>query len=262
MQCNDGPARVTLLVLLCIAAFCRPALAVEVPDSPPAYVVDLAGVINDSVEQDLNGYLQELEQKTTAQMIVLTLPGLEGAEIRDFALTLAHDKWKLGQKAKDNGLLLLVAVKDRKYTIETGYGIEGIIPDSLAGEIGRRFLVPYFRKNDYSTGIYTGSLALANAIAQDAGVTISGMPRVSGFGSNGSGPQSSGPLGKIGTVLFLIFVLYMFIRHPRALLTMFLLSSMGGGGRRGGWGGGGGGFGGFGGGGGGGFGGGGASGSW
>jgi uncharacterized protein len=245
-----------------LVALCWTVLAMDIPDSPPTYVVDMAGVIHESIERDLNGYLQELEQKTTVQMIVLTLASLEGAEIRDFALTLAHDKWKLGQQGKDNGLLLLVAVKDRKYTIEIGYGLEGIIPDSMAGEIGRGYLAPYFRKNDYSTGIYTGVLALVYAIARDAGVTISGMPRVSGFGSGDTRKKSSGPLGKIGTVLFFISVLYLFIRHPRAFLTLLLLSSMGSGGRRGDWGGGGGGFGGFGGGGGGGFGGGGASGSW
>ena len=162
---------------------------VNLPASPPRYVVDMAGVIEDAVESKLNGYLQELEQKTTAQMIVLTLPSLEGAEIRDFALNLAHDKWKLGQAGKDNGILLLVAVNDRKYTIEVGYGLEGVIPDSLAGEIGRRYLVPYFKQNDYSNGIYAASLVLANTIAKDAGVTISSMIAVYGGDSKETRPE-------------------------------------------------------------------------
>ncbi|MBA3030367.1 MAG: TPM domain-containing protein [Desulfobacteraceae bacterium] len=263
MQWTCKFSRTAFMILLFLAGLALDCLAgVNLPASPPRYVVDMAGVIEDSVESKLNRYLQELEQKTTAQMIVLTLPSLEGAEIRDFALNLVHDKWKLGQAGKDNGILLLVAVNDRKYTIEVGYGLEGVIPDSLAGEIARRYLVPYFKQKDYSNGIYAGSLVLANTIAKDAGVIISSMIEVIGGDSKETRRKSSGPFSKIITGLLLLFGLYMFIRHPRAFITMLLLSSMGGGGRRGDGFGGGGGFGGFGGGGGGEFGGGGASGSW
>ncbi|MBU4319186.1 MAG: TPM domain-containing protein [Proteobacteria bacterium] len=260
MQWNCKFSRTAFMILFFLAGLALNSLAaIHLPDSPPRYVMDMAGVIDDAVESKLNRYLQELEQKTTAQMIVLTLPSLEGAEIRDFALNLAHDKWKLGQAGKDNGLLLLVAVKDRKYAIEVGYGLESVIPDSLAGEIGRRYLVPYFKQKDYSNGIYAGSLFLANTIAKDAGVIISSMIEVIGGDSKETRRKSSGPFSKIITGLLLLFGLYMFIRHPKAFITMLLLSSMGGSGRSGDWGGGGGGFGG---GGGGGFGGGGASGSW
>lgn len=240
------------------------AHSTNVPEKPLRYVVDQAGIVDDTTENRLNGYLQELEQKTTAQMIILTISSLEGESIEDFSITIAHDKWKLGQKGKDNGILFLISVKDRKYRIEVGYGLEGVLPDSLVGSMGRNILVPYFRKGDYSDGIFATTLAMANKIAVDAGVKIEGMPSVkyrtppTGKGKPGS------PLSTIIGILFFIIMGILFIKNPRAFLLLLLFSSMGG--RRGSWGGGGGfgggGFGSFGGGGGGGFGGGGASGGW
>ena len=240
------------------------ALSAGIPDRPERYVVDLAGIVDDATENRLNGYLQEIEQKTTAQMVVLTILSLEGESIEDFSITIAHDKWKLGQKGKDNGVLFLISMKDRKYRIEVGYGLEGVLPDSLVGSIGRDVLVPYFKKGDYSNGIFATTLAMANKVAADAGVKIEGMPLINyrtlptGKGEPGS------PLSMIIGIVLLIIMGILFIKNPRAFLLFLLFSSMGG--RRGSWGGGGGfgggGFGSFGGGGGGGFGGGGASGGW
>lgn len=258
------------LLFLCIIIFiflCASVLSAEVniPAKPFNHVVDLANIIDANMEAGLNRYLLELEQKTTAQMVILTIPGLEGESIEDLSLRIAHDKWKLGQKGKDNGALLLVSLQDRKYRFEIGYGLEGIIPDSLAGSIGRQYLVPYFKQGDYSKGVTAAALAVINTIASDAGVEIAGMPKLKSRSAYPYGRTKSRKptlFGKILSVLFFIGLIYMFIKHPR-LLLFFLMMSMLGGGRRSGWGGGGG-FGGgsFGGGGGGGFGGGGASGGW
>ena len=235
--------------------------AVSIPKSPGNHVVDLADVIDTQTETKLNQYLRELQLKTTAQIAILTISSLEGESIEDLSITVAHDKWKLGQKEKDNGILLLVSLADRKYRIEVGYGLEGVIPDSLAGSIGRNYLVPFFRKGDYSTGIYTAAVALANEIAKDSGVTISGMPQPGKTFQRTREDRSTGFFGKIVSVIFFVILFILFIRNPRLFLMLLLFSSMGG--RRGGWGGGSGfgGSGGFGGGGGG-FGGGGASGGW
>jgi uncharacterized protein len=252
----------TLLILIFNAA--SAGHAVEIPPLPPDPVVDLAGIIEDSVQTKLNLYLRELEQKTTAQMAILTVKSLAGESLEDFSITIAHDKWKLGQKGKDNGVLLVIALKERKYRIEVGYGLEGILPDSLVGSIGRQYLVPYFRKGDYSDGIYAATLAIANEIAKNAGVKITGMPAAGIVSPAKVRQKSTGFLGKIISLLFFLVILIIFIKNPRSFLLLMLLSSMGG--RRGPWGGSGGGFGGGGfgsfGGGGGGFGGGGASGSW
>jgi uncharacterized protein len=252
----------TLLILIFNTA--STGHAVEIPPLPPNPVVDLAGIIDDSVQTKLNRYLRELEQKTTAQMAILTVKSLQGESLEEFSISIAHDKWKLGQKGKDNGILLVIALDERKYRIEVGYGLEGILPDSLVGSIGRKYLVPYFRKGDYSDGIYAATLAIANEIAKDAGVKITGMPAAGIVSPVKVRQKSTGFLGKIFSLLFFLVILIIFIKNPRSFLLFMLLSSMGG--RRGPWGGSGGGFGGGGfgsfGGGGGGFGGGGASGSW
>jgi uncharacterized protein len=238
--------------------------AVDFPVPPPAPVVDLAGIIDDAVESKLNQYLRELEQKTTAQVAVLTVKSLDGQSLEDLSLTIAHDKWQLGQKGKDNGVLVMVALKDRKYRIEVGYGLEGILPDSLVGAVGRQYLVPYFKKGDYSNGLYAAVLVIANEIASEANVKITGLPTVKKVQPAKTGQRSSGLFGKIISVLIFLVIFFIFIRNPRSFLALLLLSSMGG--RSGHWGRSGGGFGGGGfgsfGGGGGGFGGGGASGGW
>jgi uncharacterized protein len=252
---------VLLLIIIVSLSAVTFSYAVNVPERPYNYVVDLAGVVENNTEMKLNRYLQELEVKTTAQMAILTIKSLEGESIEDFSITVAHDKWKLGQKGKDNGVLLLISVKDRKYRIEVGYGLEGVLPDSLVGSIGRNYLVPYFRKGDYSKGIYTATLAIANEIASEYGKQITGMPKLKRSIQSVKKDQTSGFLKKIFSLVFFIVLLLLFIKNPRLLLVLLLFSSMGGRSSWGGGGGFGGGSGGFGGGGGG-FGGGGASGGW
>lgn len=249
---------ITLFLCFTVASVSHSA---AVPERPLKYVVDLAGIVDDATENRLNGYLQQLEQKTTAQLVALTIRSLEGESIEDFAIKIAHDKWKLGQKGKDNGVLFVISVKDRKYRIEVGYGLEGVLPDSLVGSLGRNLLVPFLKKGDYSNGIFTVAVAIANEIATDSGVKIDGMPTLQRRSRPTREDQPASLLNTIVTVLFLLVMVILFIKNPRLFFLLFLFSSMGG--RRGSWGGGGGGgFGSFGGGGGGGFGGGGASGGW
>jgi len=256
--------RFLLVIFFCfLLASSSYAVVPPIPQMPSQYVVDLAGIINDNVEYRLNGYLKELEQKTTVQFVILTIQSLEGESLEDFSITTAHDRWELGQKGKDNGLLLLVSIDDRKYRFEVGYGLEGILPDSLVGSIGRQFLMPSYKKGDYSKGIYTAALAVINEIAVSEGVDITGMPTIQRrayYDPYGSSRKGGGIASKILSILFILGAIFLFIKYPRFFLMLLLFSSMGGG--RGWSSGGGGGFGGFGGGGGGGFGGGGASGGW
>jgi len=251
---------IALLLFACLGISPSPAATPTPPAIPRDYVVDLAGVVPGDAAARLNAALRELEQKTTAQVLVLTIQSLDGQSIEEFAIN-TKEQWKLGQKGKDNGILLVVAVQDRKYRIEVGYGLESVLPDSMVGSIGREYLVPYFRKGDYGAGIQAAALVVAATIASHEGVQITGMPARVSSGSARAGK----PLGlfqKIMFGLFLLAVVVLFITHPRQFLLLLLAFSMGGG--RGGWSGGGGGFGGgsFGGGGGGSGGGGGASGGW
>jgi uncharacterized protein len=264
-------------LLLAAIAFSSPALC-EKPDlpMPSQYVQDYANVINGQDKTTLLGVLQELEQKTGAQYIILTVKTTEGLPIEDFSIKLC-EKWKLGQKDKDNGFLFTIATNDRKYRFEVGHGLEGDVTDASCGQMGRDILVPYLKRGDYSGGIRNINLAIVSRIAKGYGVTLSGMPTASPYSTN------RGIHGKTQLVILLVLVVVM-LPFAKFIIPMLLASTLQGPfnnqmqrGRRygnswgsgrsgfgGGFGGGsgGGGFGGFGGGGGGSFGGGGASGSW
>ncbi len=247
---------IAAIVFATVGAFSAGASTPEPPAVPRDYVMDLANVLQSDVKARLNATLQELEQKTTAQVLVLTVQSLDNEDIEGFSLRTA-EKWKLGQKGKDNGVLIVVAVQDRKYRIAVGYGLESVLPDSLVGTIGREYVVPYFRQGDYSTGIYAAALVVIRTIAEHEGVQILAMPEF----RQSRATHANRPLGMVQIIIFGIFaviLLVVCITHPRQCLFLVLASQMGSG--RGGWSGGG--VGGFGGGGGGGFGGGGASGSW
>ncbi len=250
---------VTSFLILSFFVSSAVASTPEPPAVPHDYVIDLAGVIPEEIQARLNAYLKELEQKTTAQVLVLTVQSLDGQSVEEFAFN-TKEKWKLGQKGKDNGVLIVVATKDRKYRFEIGYGLESILPDSVVGSIGREYLVPYFRKGDFGLGIYTATVVVANTIALNEGVQITGMPGIRQTRDAHAG-RSLGSFQTIVVIVFAVIAIILFITHPRQCFLIMLASQLGGG--RGGWAGGGG-FGGgsFGGGGGGSGGGGGASGGW
>jgi uncharacterized protein len=172
--------RRTLLILsvatMLLATLAAAKLAVPDLPMPKEYVEDYANVINPEHKRVLLGILQELEQKTGVQYIILTVETTGGLPIEDFSIELAHKRWKLGQKDKDNGLLFTLALKDREYRFEVGYGLEGFITDRFAGQIGRDVLVPYLKKGQYSQGIYEANLRVIQRIAQEMGVQLSGMP--------------------------------------------------------------------------------------
>ncbi len=228
----------------------------EIPAVPSQYVVDLAGIVDDATKTQLNSSLRQLEEKTTSQMVILTVPSLNGESLEDLSLRTA-EKWKLGQKGKDNGVLLIISLQERKYRFEIGYGLERILPDSFVGSIGRSYLVPNFRNGDYSKGISDTAFAVINTIAAAEGVTLTGPPVPE---RNYVKQHKIGLLHKLVLLFFLIAAAILFIRHPGLFLLLFLSSGRGGWSGGGGFGGGD--SGGFGGGGGGGFGGGGASGDW
>ena len=195
------------------------------------------------------------QQATGQQFALLTVPSLEGNAIEEYALRVA-EAWKLGEKGKDNGLLMLVSAGDRKFRIEVGYGLEGDIPDAFASRVQRDVLTPAFRAGQYGAGI-TQAFALLGAQGRGEAVAL---------------PEPEVPPQRVRRQLPapVLFIVLAFI-----VLSMFgggggrgrrrrggvMFGGMLGGGGFGGFGGGGGG-GGFGGGGGGRFGGGGASGGW
>lgn len=255
---------VTLLIIsvMTVVGYARADLPM-----PRHYVEDYANVINDSEERSLNGILQELEQKTGAQYIILSVRTTEGISIQQFSIELA-DKWKLGQKGKDNGMLFVLAAEDRKYWFSTGYGLEGFITDQFCGRVGREVLVPYLKKGDYSQGVYKANLQVVRKIARHYGVALTGMPKLTPVPVE---RRRGLPCCSVLPLLFLFLILFGGIGRGMGLWLFlpFMLGGFGGYGgggygKSGSYGGSGfgGGFGGFGGGMGGGFGGGGAGGGW
>jgi len=250
-------------VLLASAAGAR---AQSPPPAPAHYFNDYAGVVAPDVATRLDQKLKAFDDQTSSQIVVAVFPELPSPSLEDFTVRAAQ-AWRVGRSKLSNGAVLFVFVKDRKMRIETGYGLEGALPDATAHRIIDERITPAFRNNDYAGGLEAGIDAMMAATRGE--YTASPAPA--------RGGQSS---GGFGSSFFLV------------LLVLFIVIAMSRGGRRGRtygrrgywgggpwwWGGGGGGFGGgsFGGGGGGwsggggggfsggggSFGGGGASGSW
>lgn len=244
-------------------------MAEQVQDlpQPTNYVSDFAGVLSPQTENSLNALCLQVDRQAHAQIAVVAIKSLDGEPIENFATAL-EDKWKVGKKGTDRGILLLFATGDRKYRFEVGYGLEGILPDGRVGTIGRQ-MVPYLQQNNYDAAISMAVQQVAGIIATDAGVTLTTPTHTYRTGPQPQ-PLTLGQLLMLGVVLLL--VIFFLARFGGSGLLGFLIGMFlggGGGGRGGGWGGGGGGFGGgggdgggFGGFGGGSSGGGGASGSW
>ncbi len=271
-------------VLLCAA--CLGAVVARTEDiksiHPTGYVTDLAGIISAEKKASLEALCTELEQKTGAQMAIVTVRSLEGESVETYAVDL-FKQLGVGSKKDNRGVLLLLAPNERKYRIEVGYGLEPVINDARAGDAGRA-MVPFLRQGDYSRAIETGAWQLAKYVADDSGVTLSGQPPAL-RNQNGGGSIGSPAfwITSLFPVLWILLFVSIFLRVIRSLagrggsggsgclwFLLGMLASNAGRGSRGDWGGGGfgggsggwsggGGFGGFGGGS---SGGGGASGSW
>ena len=118
-------------------------------------VNDNARILSEATRNSLSEKLKEHEIRTTNQVVILTVPSLEGESIEDYAYKVFNE-WKLGQKDKDNGILIVVVPDERRMRIEVGYGLEGTLPDILAGRIIQNIMAPRFRDGDFDTGITEG----------------------------------------------------------------------------------------------------------
>jgi uncharacterized protein len=151
-----------LLALLLIFAWTWATAILPIPERPDGWVTDRTGTLSKDQIAQLERKLAEFEKETTNQIVVVLLPSLEGGSLEDFSIRLA-EKWKVGQKGKNNGVILLIFKKDRRIRIEVGYGLEGALPDALAGEIIRREIAPRFREGHYYEGIQRGLDAIMAA---------------------------------------------------------------------------------------------------
>ena len=138
-----------LLVLVCSISYGQ-----DFPDRPvpPKLVNDFANILDEREELILENKLVAYNNSTSTQIAVITILSLNGNDIGDYSIRLA-EKWNIGQKGKDNGVLILVAMEDRKMFITIGYGLEGVIPDAIAKRIVENYMKPNFRNNNYYKGI-------------------------------------------------------------------------------------------------------------
>jgi uncharacterized protein len=243
------------------AFFClvTPALAAG-PTFPPltGRVMDNANVIDDATEFDLNNKLAALERKTSRQLVVVTLPSLQGYEIADYGYQLGR-AWGIGQAKLNNGVLFIIAPNEHKARIEVGYGLEPILTDALSEVILQTAVLPKFRAGDYDGGVEAGVDALIQQLSLNTS-EAEAKAAAAEQQAQQSGNQGGGGFPGILIFLFIAFAIFRVFGGWGFLPFLFMGGGRGFGGYGGGgWsGGGGGGFGG----GGGGFGGGGASGSW
>ena len=151
-----------VLALFLLASGTGSALAQAYPP-PTGFVNDFAGVLSGSTNSQLSTLLLNLEQDTSAEVAVVTISNLDGVPIEDYANGL-FNAWGIGKNDKDNGILFLVSLQDRKVWIEVGYGLEPIITDGRAGRILDNYVIPDFRNGDYDQGIAAGVMALEGYI--------------------------------------------------------------------------------------------------
>ncbi len=252
-----------LVLLLCLVA--GPAAAQALPDLT-APVNDFAKVIDSTTAGVLDQRIRALQAATGDAVVVVTVQTFAPyASIEEYAARL-FEKSTVGEKNKDNGALVVLAVSERRVRIEVGYGLEEFVPDGYAGDVIRQAMLPEFRNGNYGAGLLAGTTRVIQRIADRRGVTLQDVPQAA------KDTQSGQPsIGFVG--IFLVLLVFFFIGSLRRRTSRFHRRgggpfwagstwsgwSGGGGGFGGGFGGGGGGFGGFGGGG---SGGGGASGSW
>ena len=141
-------------------------LAVVAPQSAHQQVHDFANLLSPAERQSLEQLALDVERKTTAQMAIVTVNSLDGLTVEEYAHTL-FDKWGIGNRKNNNGVLFLIARNERRMKIETGRGIEPLLPDSLCGELADKHVVPHFRRQDYASGIKDGASALASVMLSD-----------------------------------------------------------------------------------------------
>ena len=243
-------------LLLSMVALAEPVSQLH----PTGYVDDFAHVLDPKTVAQMEDICQQIDQKAHAQIAVVTINSLDGADVESYAVDL-FKSWGIGQKSTNRGVLILYAIQDHRARIEVGYGLEPILPDGKVGGFQRE-AIPLMRSGNTSAALLLVTDRVAGVIAQDAGIQISNALPPAVVPPPAEPDEQHISLG--GIIVIVVIVLIILCTPLRGVLFWLLLSQMFGG-RGGGWGGGGfggGGGGGFGGFGGGSSGGGGASSSW
>lgn len=234
----------TWLLLGILTSFSSVVLAEpQIPPTPTSniYAQDYGDVLSRETESRINRLSTDLQARTGAQIVVVTIPALDGASMEEYSLALFR-KWGIGDRNLNNGVLILLAVQEGKSRIEIGYGLEGALPDAKTGRIQDEVMRPYLNFGDYNTGAMNGYLAILDEVAKEYKVDFDAKPRISPKKRISSGnfwddlPLWAQILIIIGVIILILIDWFVFGGFFTQLLFMFA--------GRGGGGGGGGGFGG------------------
>jgi uncharacterized protein len=197
----------TLFVCLCLVVGFAGRVCGGSPElpSPAGPVTDLVGVLDQETRQRLTRFLDQVRERTGAEIAVLAVASTAPDTVEGYSIAI-FDRWKIGQRGKDNGLLFLVAVQDRRMWITTGYGLEGILPDGKVGEIRDRAILPFLRAGRYAEGIVRGTEALAAVILSQAGGATTEPPAPGG--SRKRATQFGSPWTGALLAIFVLLILF------------------------------------------------------
>ncbi|MCY6959390.1 TPM domain-containing protein [Clostridium brassicae] len=244
-----------VLIFVCLVPFQEVKAQSKFPQPTNfKYVNDYVGILDDISKQYIISVGKELEDKTGAQAVVVIINSLKEEEIRNYGAGLFRS-WGIGQKGKDNGLLILLSMKEKRWSVEVGRGLEGALPDVLTNRVMEEVAIPEFKKNDFSKGIKNAYSVFSDYIGKEYGVSLEKSEKINfNYEKETSKRGNSIPLYIVVGLIF-IDIIFNKARVIRFILELLFWNSFfggGPGGRGGGpWGGGGssgGGFGGFGGG--------------
>jgi uncharacterized protein len=194
---------------------------------PVGYVNDFANVVPAEIEQQITAICQELEQKTQAEIAVVAMPSIGDEDYMDYANRL-FESWGIGKRSQDNGVLIFNAIQERKIKIEVGYGLEGVLPDGLTGQILDDYAIPHLRNGDYGNAYLLTTAAIARRIAEDKGVELTGEQNMPAVAYSEKPTAHRIP----GLFLILLFIFLIIVTRGR-IIPWLIISSMSGGGRGG-----------------------------
>jgi uncharacterized protein len=212
-----------ILVLLSTSTF---AASAKLPEpSYDFYVYDGANIIDSDVETYIINVNKELYKKTGAQVVVATVNSLDNIDINSYATSL-YEKWKIGSREYDNGILLLIAPNDRNLWIETGYGLEGQFPDSRVKRIIDNYIIPYFAEEEYSNGVVAGFNQILEGVEEEYNITLTKSTVVDDPYNSNNRTLVFNPLMIIGIIIFV----FIDIKFFRGMIIYSLLRGLGRGG--------------------------------
>jgi uncharacterized protein len=195
-----------LLLLLFLSLLVHPAFAQTIPNYS-GFVNDYAGVLTNEQKNSLENNLSDYNQKTTNEIAVLFVKSLNGGDINDFAVRV-FENWKIGKKGKDNGILFVAAIDDKKMRIEVGYGLEPALTDADAGNIIRNAIAPEFQNGKYYEGALAGVAAIENHIS---GTEI---------------PQQSQSSSGAGNVIYILMFVLVFLLLASLVVARIFMGIM------------------------------------